>query len=116
MPVIVEVGANSKTYKNIKIAKSTRHLKQRLFEVKNGETITSDYLKNLINKASHNMTDQNVALEVCVYYEHVGFRSGKIFNAGEDCSLYCEQYGTTEDLGGIVAWEIFYLPRQAAII
>ena len=115
MPVIVEVGANNKTYKNIKFAKSTRHLKQRLFEVKDG-TITSDYLKKLINKASHNMTDQNVALEVCVYYEHAGWRSGKIFNAGDDCSLYCEAYGTTENLGDVVAWEIFYLPRQAAII
>ena len=38
---------HKKTYGNIKFDKSTRHLKQRLFEVKDGETITSEYLKKI---------------------------------------------------------------------
>ena len=113
---IVEILDNNKTYNNIKIGKSKKHLKQRLFEVTDNKTITSEVLKNMINKASHNMTDKNVAMEICIYYEHVGWRSGKVFNAGDNCSLYCEEYGTTEDLGNIKAWEIYYLPRQAAII
>jgi hypothetical protein len=116
MVVIVEVGDNRKTYKNIKFAKSKMHLKQRLFEVKDGETITSAALKKSMNRASHTMPDKNMSLEICVYYENVGWRSGKIFNAGDNCSLYCEKYGTTEELGGIMAWEVYYLPRMAAVI
>jgi hypothetical protein len=112
MVVIVEINANKKTYNNIKFNKSPLHLKQRLFEVKDGETITSETLKTAINKSSRNMADKNVSLEVCVYYENVGFRAGKIFNAGDNCSLYCEEYGTIEELGNIRAFEIYYLPRK----
>ena len=117
MPVvIVEIGANSKTYKNIKFAKSKMHLRQRLFEVKDGQTITSGALKDAINKASRKMPDKNVSMEVCVYYENVGWKSGSVFNAGSPCSLYCEKYGTTEDLGNVKAFEIYYMPKRAAVI
>ena len=116
MVVIVEVKNNQKTYNQIKFSRSKMHLKQRLFEVKDGETITSDELKTAMNKASQNMPDKNMALEICVYYENVGFRSGKVFNAGTPCSLYCEEYGTTEDLGNIRAWELYYLPRKPNVV
>jgi hypothetical protein len=116
MVVIVEVKNNSKTYNQIKFSRSKMHLKQRLFEVKDGETITSDELKTAMNKASQNMPDKNIALEICVYYENVGWRAGKVFNAGENASLYCEEYGTTEELGGVMAWEIYYLPKRPTVI
>ncbi len=87
-----------------------------MFEVKDRETITSGALKDAINKASRKMTDKNVSMSVCVYYENVGWRSGSVFNAGANCSLYCEEYGTTEELGNISAWEIYYLPRKPDII
>ena len=66
MVVIVEIGANSKTYKNIKFAKSKMHLRQRLFEVKDGLTITSGALKDAINKASRKMPTK-ICQWKCVY-------------------------------------------------
>ena len=116
MPRIVEIGDNRKTYQDIKFVKSKKHLKQRLFEVCDGQTITPEVLKRMINKFSHDMKEE-VSLQICCYYEHAGWRSAKVFNSGDDCTLYCSDYGVDEgELGGIRAWELYFLPRQPTVI
>ena len=114
---IVEVKSFEKNYNDVMIAgfSKHKHLKQKMYQVANNETIPIEKLSEIMNRASKSAPDKAYSIIVASYFENAGWRSGNISNLGGDISLYNQTYDDDENLGNIKAWIVYYLPRMPPV-